>query len=84
MTTPNRPGGIVFNVVGSSHGQYSTDAAGNTTEGYKLFIKLSTGQTGSVFIPDSQWHDQATVEDLVRQAATTLAANNAISGTIES
>lgn len=83
MSTPGKPGGIVFSVVGTSHGQYSTDAAGNTTEGYKLYIRLSTGATGTVFIPESQWQDQAAVEELVRQAAQTLAANSSLSGTLE-
>lgn len=83
MTTPNQPGALQFSVVGTTSGQYKTDAAGNTTEGHIVYFRISSGQTSSVFIPDAQWGDAQATAALVREAAQHLAAVNAISGNLD-
>ena len=83
MTMPSGPGNLNFQVVGTSSGQYQTDAAGNTVQGHLIYFRLSTGQSSSIFIPDTQWGDAETTAALVRQAAQHLAEINAISGTLD-
>ena len=82
MTTPNTPGNLNFQVVGTSSGRYQQDAAGNTVPGHLVYFRLSTGKSSSIFVPDTQWGDVEATAELVRQAAQHLAAVNAISGTL--
>ena len=82
MSIQPLPGNLVYDVTATMPGQYGTGPAGNTVEGWQVHFRLSTGQTGRVFVPDADWPDSERVRSIVEQAARTLATNSSLSGTL--
>jgi hypothetical protein len=71
MTTPPMSKVPGYHVTGVSPGQYSTDTAGNTVEGYLVHFELADGTPGQVFVPDKQWNPGG-VQSAVEHAVKTL------------
>jgi hypothetical protein len=69
--------GVAWRVINVQDGQ-GQDATGRYVNGKTVTFQLSTGHSGTVFVPGGQ-SDVATVRAMVQQEAANLAAITALS-----
>ena len=83
MMTPGQPGALGYQVTSIENGQYQQGPSGLPVEGHRVYFQLSGGQSGQVFIPNSQWPDAEAVTALIQQAALHLATISTLTGTVQ-